>query len=106
MTRPDSGDTLPADDVFYFSGQIGLNPATMEMAVDFEEQLKLVLQNIDGLLEECKLTRANIIKTTSAKLPQFTFITTALLPTFARLSRTLTATLSMAISSPYHPISQ
>ena len=49
--------------VFYFSGQIGLSPSTMEMQEGFEAQTKQVLSNIDGLLESQGLTRENIIKT-------------------------------------------
>jgi 2-iminobutanoate/2-iminopropanoate deaminase len=50
--------------VYYFSGQIGLNSKTGEMAPDFDSQLKNVLENIDGLLNSQSLTRENIIKTT------------------------------------------
>jgi 2-iminobutanoate/2-iminopropanoate deaminase len=50
--------------VFYFSGQIGLDVKTGEMATDFDSQLKNVLANIDGLLNSQGLTRDNIIKTT------------------------------------------
>jgi len=49
---------------FYFSGQIGINPDSGEMRIGFEAQLEQVLKNIDALLEGCKLTRKNIIKTT------------------------------------------
>ena len=49
---------------YYFSGQIGLVPETMEMQVDFDSQLKQILSNIDALLDSQKLTRENIIKTT------------------------------------------
>lgn len=50
--------------VFYFSGQIGLDAKTGEMASSFDAQLENVLKNIDGLLESQGLTRENIIKTT------------------------------------------
>ena len=50
--------------VYYFSGQIGLAPETMEMPSDFEGQLNQILKNIDGLLDSQSLTRENIIKTT------------------------------------------
>ena len=49
--------------VYYFSGQIGLNPETMEMASDFDGQLEQVLKNISGLLESQGLTKENILKT-------------------------------------------
>jgi 2-iminobutanoate/2-iminopropanoate deaminase len=51
------------DGVYYFSGQIGLNPETMEMANSFQGQLSQILENIDGLLEHCELKRENIVKT-------------------------------------------
>ena len=49
--------------VYYFSGQIGLNPKG-EMQNGFDAQLDQVMKNIDGLLMSQDLTRANIIKTT------------------------------------------
>jgi 2-iminobutanoate/2-iminopropanoate deaminase len=50
--------------VYYFSGQIGLDAKTGEMAEGFDAQLENVLKNIDGLLSSQDLTRENIIKTT------------------------------------------
>lgn len=50
--------------VYYFSGQIGLDAKTGEMANGFDAQLEHVLKNIDGLLESQNLTRSHIIKTT------------------------------------------
>lgn len=50
--------------IYFFSGQIGLNPETMTISENFDEQLNQILKNIDGLLESQKLTRENIIKTT------------------------------------------
>ena len=50
--------------MYYFSGQIGLNPTSMQMMEGFEEQLQQVLNNMDGLLESQSLKRENIIKTT------------------------------------------
>lgn len=49
---------------YYFSGQIGLDPKTMELAQGFEAQLNQILKNIDGLLESQDLKREHIIKTT------------------------------------------
>lgn len=48
---------------FYFSGQIGLDPKTQNLADGFSAQLKMVLQNIDGLLGSVGLTRENVVKT-------------------------------------------
>lgn len=50
--------------VYYFSGQIGLDAKTGEMAQGFDAQLEAVLKNIDGLLQSQDLKRENIIKTT------------------------------------------
>lgn len=50
--------------VYYFSGQIGLDAKTGEMASTFDAQLENVLKNIDGLLQSQDLNRTNIIKTT------------------------------------------
>ena len=50
--------------VIYFSGQIGLNPSSMELGSTFEEQLAQTLTNIEGLLKAEGLTTDHIIKTT------------------------------------------
>ena len=65
--------------IYYFSGQIGLNPATMQMAEGFEAQLEQILDNMDGLLESQSLTRENIVKTTIflTDLKQFGLVNTA-----------------------------
>jgi 2-iminobutanoate/2-iminopropanoate deaminase len=49
--------------VFYFSGQIGLDPKTMTMEADFQSQIDQIMKNIDGLLQSQDLKRDNIIKT-------------------------------------------
>ncbi|MBI2521482.1 MAG: RidA family protein [Bdellovibrio sp.] len=51
-------------DFFFFSGQIGIDPATGELNKSFDEQLDQVLSNIDSLLKSEKLTHDNVIKTT------------------------------------------
>jgi 2-iminobutanoate/2-iminopropanoate deaminase len=51
-------------DVYYFSGQIGLIPETMELEKDFKTQLSRTLKNIEGLLKSEGLTTDHIIKTT------------------------------------------
>lgn len=50
--------------VYYFSGQIGLDAKSGEMANGFDAQLDNIMKNIDGLLQSQDLTRGNIIKTT------------------------------------------
>lgn len=49
---------------YYFSGQLGIDPNTMELKKTFDEQLNQILINIDGLLESENLTRGNVVKTT------------------------------------------
>ena len=50
--------------IIYFSGQIGLNPSSMELETTFEDQLAQTLSNIKGLLESEGLNTNHIIKTT------------------------------------------
>lgn len=48
---------------YYFSGQIGLNAQTGNLAEGFQAQLETVMNNIDGLLSSQDLKRENIVKT-------------------------------------------
>lgn len=48
---------------YYFSGQIGIDPATGNLVEGFSAQLKQVMKNIDGLLSSQGLTRESIVKT-------------------------------------------
>jgi 2-iminobutanoate/2-iminopropanoate deaminase len=50
--------------VYYFSGQIGIEPKTGYLAEGVLEQIKQILTNIDALLASQNLKRENIIKTT------------------------------------------
>ena len=50
--------------IYHFSGQIGLDPSSMQMVDGFEGQLEQILRNMDGLLESESLSRENIVKTT------------------------------------------
>ena len=53
------GDTL------YTSGQIALNPATMELVVDnIESETKQVMENMKAVLEAAGMTFENVVKTT------------------------------------------
>lgn len=49
--------------VFYFSGQIGIDPATSELLEGFDAQISQIMKNIDGLLESCSISREHILKT-------------------------------------------
>lgn len=49
--------------VFYFSGQIGINPTSGKLQEGFDSQMNQIMKNIDGLLESCSITREHIIKT-------------------------------------------
>ncbi|WP_281228907.1 RidA family protein [Flavobacterium aquiphilum] len=51
------GDTL------YISGQIPLNPATMELVADnIESETKQVMENLKAILEEAGMTFENVVK--------------------------------------------
>lgn len=52
------------NNLYFFSGQIGLDPQTSELKKTFSEQLEQILKNIEALCLSCKLSRENIIKTT------------------------------------------
>lgn len=71
--------------VYYFSGQIGLDPATNEMSSDFNEQLNQIMKNIDALLEHCKITREHILKTSIflTDLGNFTHVNEAYIKFFS-----------------------
>lgn len=49
---------------YYFSGMLGIDPKTSNISPVFADQLRQILNNIDALLCETKLTRKNIVKTT------------------------------------------
>jgi len=49
---------------YYFSGMLGLDPATMELQQGFESQLNQIMTNIDAVLTGSSLKRENVIKTT------------------------------------------
>lgn len=54
-----SGNTL------YTSGQIALNPKTMELVIDsIELETEQVMQNLKAVLEAANMTFENVVKTT------------------------------------------
>lgn len=53
-----------AQGFYFFSGQLGLNPTTGELAAGLEAQLDQVLKNLDFLLIDSGLERNHVIKTT------------------------------------------
>lgn len=50
--------------LFFFSGQIPLNPQTGEMPKGIEAQTKQALDNVKGLLDSQGMDFSNVIKTT------------------------------------------
>lgn len=49
----------------YTSGQIALNPATMELVLDsIEVETKQVMENLKAVLEAADMTFENVVKTT------------------------------------------
>lgn len=49
---------------FYISGQLGLNPETMQLTENIEEQTNQALKNIKEILKSENYDKNNIIKTT------------------------------------------
>ena len=53
------------NNMLYTSGQIALNPMTMELVLDsIEIETKQVMENIKAVLEAANMTFENVIKTT------------------------------------------
>lgn len=51
--------------ILYTSGQIALNPATMELVLDdIETETKQVMENMKAVLEAAGMTFDNVVKTT------------------------------------------
>ena len=51
-----------ADKFLFISGQIGLDPGTMELVVGFEEETIQVLKNISSICEEADCSINDVIK--------------------------------------------
>lgn len=53
------------DNTLYTSGQIALNPATMELVLDnIETETKQVMENMKAVLEAAQMDFSNVVKTT------------------------------------------
>ena len=53
------------DNTLYTSGQIALNPKTMELVLDdIETETKQVMENMKAVLAAADMTFANVVKTT------------------------------------------
>ena len=51
--------------ILYTSGQIALNPKTMELVIDdIETETKQVMENLNAVLEAAEMTFENVLKTT------------------------------------------
>ena len=55
---------IKCGETVYLSGQLGLDPATGELAEGVEAQARQALANVGALLEAAGLTYANVVKTT------------------------------------------
>ncbi len=54
-----------AGNTLYTSGQIALNPKTMELVIDsIEQETEQVMQNLKAVLEAANMTFENVIKST------------------------------------------
>lgn len=49
--------------VYYFSGQIGIDPKTSQLKETFNDQLSQIMKNIDGLLGAVGIDKTHILKT-------------------------------------------
>ena len=50
--------------LYFFSGQIGLNPQSGKLAEGLQSQIQQILNNLDALLNSQHLKRTDIVKTT------------------------------------------
>ena len=55
---------VQAGSTVYFSGQLGINPATGKLAEGVEAQAEQSLKNVQALLAEVGATAENVVKTT------------------------------------------
>jgi len=55
---------VEAGNTLYISGQLPLNPETMEMPDDVKEQAEIVMKNIGAVLKEAGYTYKDVIKST------------------------------------------
>eukprot|EP00002_Diphylleia_rotans_P006369 TRINITY_DN15755_c0_g1_i1.p1 TRINITY_DN15755_c0_g1~~TRINITY_DN15755_c0_g1_i1.p1 ORF type:complete len:127 (+),score=38.17 TRINITY_DN15755_c0_g1_i1:47-427(+) len=55
---------IAANGFLYVSGQLGMNPTTMELAADVQSQARQALENIKAILEAGGSSLANAVKTT------------------------------------------
>ena len=55
---------IATDDLVFCAGQIGLDPATGELAEGFDAQAEQVLKNLAAVLDAAGCTWADVVKTT------------------------------------------
>ncbi|XP_064606875.1 2-iminobutanoate/2-iminopropanoate deaminase-like [Liolophura sinensis] len=55
---------VAVDKTLYVSGQLGLNPESMELPEDVATQTKQALQNIGSILESANSSFSKVVKTT------------------------------------------
>ena len=55
---------IAVDETVYCSGQIGLDPATGELADGLEAQAERALRNLSAVLDAAGVTMADVVKTT------------------------------------------
>ncbi len=55
---------IRAGHFLFISGQLGIDPASGELAGDFEGQVRLALANVGAILEKAGLSWDNVVKTT------------------------------------------
>lgn len=55
---------VSVEDMLFTSGQLGINPATGDLAEGVEAQTRQSLENIAAILESAGYSRKNVVKTT------------------------------------------
>ena len=55
---------IDAGVLVFIAGQVGLDPATRELAAGVEAQAERAMRNIQAVLDACGLTMADVAKTT------------------------------------------
>ncbi|MDI2099194.1 RidA family protein [Ruicaihuangia caeni] len=60
---PQYSAAVIAGDTVYFAGQVGIDPATRELASGIEAQTRQALTNLTAVLEEAGSSRDQVVKT-------------------------------------------
>lgn len=84
---------IQAGNTVYFSGQLGIDPATGKLAEGVEAQTVQSLKNVQALLQEVGATAENVVKTTVyiTSMDDFPVVNAAYAKVFDRILRPVPA---------------